>query len=548
MAINRGPKIVTDGLILCQDFADENCVFSKTNTNLLNYNNWLTGSGSATGNNSFIQYNRNGDISEISRFYSGDPFNNSSIIWQCASAGDAASNGGWDTNYFNIDNSKTYRFSVWAKRSVLGDGNIYLGTNSQALSGATTYGQGVFTRTSTQVQDRLITPDITGDFFTCSGHGLVNSTFIQIYTPSGSGGSIPGGLSQYGLYYARNITTDTFQVSTTTTGSIIDITSSGSGPLYVNGYVNSNPYFFAGTPATYGITQGNWYLLVGHVWYANAGSGSRHPDSALYNISGTKISFPNDFVWTTKSARTNHRAYLFYATNPATRQEFYDPRVDVLDGNQPSISDLISNNPYKVKNLVSNQESVLINHPSYSVTNGGEYLFDGSGNRADTIDNISFGNNTTWEAWINRTSSIASHNMFMGRFLPYFSARSSNFFFFSNIISGVQRSIASSSAPIQNNTWCHFCATNEYNTGTQQTTMNMYFNGSKMPLTDVNVFSGFQSNFAYKFSIGDGTNTLGSPWAPFNGKVAAVKIYNKVLTDAEIKQNYNALKSRFGLS
>lgn len=548
MAINRGPKTVINGLTLCQDFADKNCVFSKTNSNLLNYNNWLTGSGSATGNNSFIQYNRNGDISEISRFYSGDPFNNSSIIWQCISAGDFAANGGWDTNYFNIDNSKTYRFSVWIKRSVLGNGNFYLGTNSQALSGVTTYGQGVFTRNIIQVQDRLIVPDTTGDFFTCSGHTLVNSAAIQIYTPSGSGGSIPAPLSQYGFYYARNITTDTFQVSTTTTGSIIDITSSGSGPLYVNGYVNSNPYFYSSTPASVGMQQGNWYLLVGHVWAKNSSSGSKHPDTAMYDISGTKLFTGVDFVWTTTSARTNHRAYLFYATDASTRQEFYEPRVDVLDGNQPSISDLIANNPYKVKNLVSNQESVLINHPSYSVTNGGEYLFDGSGNRIDTINNISFGNDTTWEAWINRTSSINSLNMFMGRFLPYFAARSSNAFFFSNSISGVQRSIMSSSTPIQNNTWCHFCATNEYNTGTQQTTMNMYFNGSKMPLTDVNVFSGFQSNSPYKFSIGDGTNIVISPWNPFNGKVAAVKIYNRVLTDAEINQNYNALKSRFGLS
>ena len=32
-----------------------------------------------------------------------------------------------------------------------------------------------------------------------------------------------------------------------------------------------------------------------------------------------------------------------------------------------------------------------------------------------------------------------------------------------------------------------------------------------------------------------------------NGKIFRVLIYNRVLTDAEIEQNYNALKSRFGL-
>jgi len=31
----------------------------------------------------------------------------------------------------------------------------------------------------------------------------------------------------------------------------------------------------------------------------------------------------------------------------------------------------------------------------------------------------------------------------------------------------------------------------------------------------------------------------------FNGKIAIVNVYNRVLTDAEVTQNYNALKGRF---
>jgi hypothetical protein len=33
----------------------------------------------------------------------------------------------------------------------------------------------------------------------------------------------------------------------------------------------------------------------------------------------------------------------------------------------------------------------------------------------------------------------------------------------------------------------------------------------------------------------------------FNGKIATAHIYNRVLSDDEIAQNYNATKSRFGL-
>ena len=33
----------------------------------------------------------------------------------------------------------------------------------------------------------------------------------------------------------------------------------------------------------------------------------------------------------------------------------------------------------------------------------------------------------------------------------------------------------------------------------------------------------------------------------FDGNISNVKIYNKVLTDSEIQQNYNVTKGRFGL-
>ena len=47
---------------------------------------------------------------------------------------------------------------------------------------------------------------------------------------------------------------------------------------------------------------------------------------------------------------------------------------------------------------------------------------------------------------------------------------------------------------------------------------------------------------------------LGSDYAerpnafPFNGSVSNTIVYNRVLSATEVAQNYNALKSRFGLS
>jgi hypothetical protein len=43
--------------------------------------------------------------------------------------------------------------------------------------------------------------------------------------------------------------------------------------------------------------------------------------------------------------------------------------------------------------------------------------------------------------------------------------------------------------------------------------------------------------------------TTTSPYqsAFFGGSLAVAKLYNRALTDAEVLQNYNALKGRFGL-
>ena len=42
-------------------------------------------------------------------------------------------------------------------------------------------------------------------------------------------------------------------------------------------------------------------------------------------------------------------------------------------------------------------------------------------------------------------------------------------------------------------------------------------------------------------------NQSGSPLGYFDGDIARVEMYQKVLTDAEVQQNYNALRGRFGL-
>ena len=155
----------------------------------------------------------------------------------------------------------------------------------------------------------------------------------------------------------------------------------------------------------------------------------------------------------------------------------------------------------------------------------------------------SWGNDNTWEAWVNRTSSINGYNMFMGDYLPYFALNSSNQVHFSDYIGSNQRNVYSTGITIQNNTWYHLAFTAEYD-GSANTTMKIYINGV---LNNSASWAGTQaaSYSTSNFTIGDGRSD--ATWYPFNGKVAGVKLYTKALTATQVKRNFMAQRMRFEL-
>jgi hypothetical protein len=76
----------------------------------------------------------------------------------------------------------------------------------------------------------------------------------------------------------------------------------------------------------------------------------------------------------------------------------------------------------------------------------------------------------------------------------------------------------------------------------------MYINGTLQTLQE---FAGGLNLFN---TVGNVTNTynlvLGNESDashPFNGNIAQASIYNRALTAAEIQQNFNANRSRFGI-
>lgn len=107
-----------------------------------------------------------------------------------------------------------------------------------------------------------------------------------------------------------------------------------------SGVPDGNPYFYA-TGWWGNINQ--WYLVVGHVWPAGSGTGAAVADSGVYTMTGAKIANSVDFVWQPTTTSSNHRSYLYYSTDVTTNQQWYQPRVDIVDGTEPTITELINN-------------------------------------------------------------------------------------------------------------------------------------------------------------------------------------------------------------
>lgn len=211
---------------------------------------WATGSGS-TG-----MFNQNGTTDENERVNDTNPFGSTDVVWETRPTTNAGgADGGWNTDWFNIDRTKTYRFSVWARRTTSSSsGTNYLGMYD-------------------------------------------NGTVQEIKDDSTEG----------------------------------------------------NPYWDCRNIGW--MTQNTWYLIVGHVFPTGHLGKVNHPDTGYYTVAGgvsgrSNIGFCNiggDLKWSSTATQAIHRCYHFYASNDGSKTQLYAPRVDLCDGSEPSIDDLLNN-------------------------------------------------------------------------------------------------------------------------------------------------------------------------------------------------------------
>ena len=186
------------------------------------------------------------------------------------------------------------------------------------------------------------------------------------------------------------------------------------------------------------------------------------------------------------------------------------------------------------KNLAGSNNGTL-SGTTHGPANGGVFVFDG------TDDIIQFSNEIinpnsdfTFESWIRPsdvtlTGTIVSDKDNMGSLQIRFWESGATI----QIVDSYQANVgAFTNFTAINNTWYNVTVVRSSNT------YSLYIDGV------------YKSNFTNSNVYSRGPKTIGANYnitEEFMGDISIVKFYDRVLSSTEITQNYNALKSRFGL-
>lgn len=308
-----------------------------------------------------------------------------------------------------------------------------------------------------------------------------------------------------------------------------------------SGATQSNPYFTY--PAQSLLTQDQWYLVVYHVrphWWSNT---ANHPDSGWYT-NGKKITaspanntgnMAGDGRFPSNATSARHRTYHYYTTNTSSGLEFCAPRIDKLDGTQPSIKQLLNLGESGWRNLRGKRSFTIPNGTSFTNYNKkGSFDLDG------TDDTINLGDNADTDITGDITMELVLKADSMAgvpihKDYQYSIQLSSTTFTYADSTNWSYASFGNHNHGMTAGNYYHIVATRSGNTVT------MYVNGvSKVSKTFGSGGVTATANNAYIGSYNNSSNF-------FNGQIPVVRLYKKALSSTEINTNYNAYRGRFDL-
>jgi len=356
----------------------------------------------------------------------------------------------------------------------------------------------------------------------------------------------------------RNTSTELIQITQQTpTSSLLQIRGSGNVLLNIS---QSNAL------NTTTILTGVFNRTTGiHTLYQNASPSSNTLDLTSQTLSATDLNLGTTNNGSSLIAPYSGSIYSTQVYNRALSQFEVWQNFNAIKGRY-GIPDIVTNglvlnldagNPYsylsgssgtKWTNTVAVSSSIsgtLVNGTTYS---NGSMVFDGVDDRVSIsglILPIGSGDYGV-EAWVNRTTIPLN----VSKAIISGDSDNSFYFGFGKTFNGANglRIGKSNIADAENcaftfiaNTWYHVAVTRI------SSVVSFYVNTQQQP-TSGSGTSGFSFPSSSLAKIGgSGPTATPNPSEYFNGNIFGVRTYNRGLSQAEITQNFNALRGRYGI-
>lgn len=182
-----------------------------------------------------------------------------------------------------------------------------------------------------------------GDPWTSGGTGLSNGLLNAWRGLSTGVNSAEGGWNQ-NIWVADKTKKYRYSVwiysNSTTCTKYFGCHNSGTASVQtLAGVAQTNPYFWYGDPPAINT----WYLMVAFI-YPHTHTGTvRSLQTGFYNSSGTYVAaLTQDFKWRNiTTVYHRHRTYQYYCTASGISTYWWFPRIDLMDGSEPSINELV---------------------------------------------------------------------------------------------------------------------------------------------------------------------------------------------------------------
>lgn len=186
----------------------------------------------------------------------------------------------------------------------------------------------------------------------------------------------------------------------------------------------------------------------------------------------------------------------------------------------------------------------LVNGPTFDSSFQGSILFDGSNDYAEVPNNAALNSlSGTISVWHRLSAvNVTTYASLIGKHDAAGSNNGYNIIIYSNgsiaaQIKGIGTTDVAGSPAQTLNVWHNAVLT--YSSGTSHTLYVDNILYSSGPCVTISAIS------TQPLRMVDSVDTF---WGIMAGNIANVQIYNRVLSAQEVAQNYNALKSRFGLT